>query len=86
MCSVLLGAISEAALHHALTPLVERLGLSAVVADAVALALALAVIVFLHVVYGEMIPKNIAIARPERAADPALVPSLVMVVARRAHP
>ncbi len=78
VCSVLLGAISEAALHHALTPVVERLGLSAVVADAVALALALAVIVFLHVVYGEMIPKNIAIARPERAAI-RLVPPLVMV-------
>ena len=78
VCSVLLGAISEAALHHALTPVVERLGLSEVVADAVALALALAVIVFLHVVYGEMIPKNIAIARPERAAI-RLVPPLVMV-------
>ena len=78
VCSVLLGAVSEAALHHALVPVAERLGLSAVVADVVALALALAVIVFLHVVYGEMIPKNISIARPERSAV-ALVPALVMV-------
>ncbi len=78
VCSVLLGAISEAALHHALTPLFERIGISALVADAAALALALAIVVFLHVVYGEMIPKNIAIARPERSAI-LLVPSLVTV-------
>jgi CBS domain containing-hemolysin-like protein len=78
VCSVLLGAISEAALHHALTPLAEQLGLSPVVADVVALALALAIVVFLHVVYGEMIPKNIAIARPERSAI-LLVPALVGV-------
>ncbi len=78
VCSVLLGAVSEAALHHALEPVVARLGLSEVVADVVALALALAIVVFLHVVYGEMIPKNISIARPDRAAL-ALVPSLVAV-------
>jgi len=77
VCSVLLGAVSEAALHHALVPLTERLGLSEVVADVVALVIALAIVVFLHVVYGEMIPKNISIARPERAAV-LLVPPLVM--------
>ncbi|QKE84074.1 hemolysin family protein [Arthrobacter sp. NEB 688] len=78
VCSVLLGAVSEAALHHALVPLAEGLGLSTVVADVVALLLALAVVVFLHVVYGEMIPKNISIAKPERAAI-VLVPPLVWV-------
>jgi CBS domain containing-hemolysin-like protein len=78
VCSVLLGAVSEAALHHAFVPVVEHLGLSTVVADVVALVLALTIVVFLHVVYGEMIPKNISIAKPERAAV-VLVPSLVMV-------
>ncbi|MBT9254153.1 hemolysin family protein [Phycicoccus sp. MAQZ13P-2] len=78
VCSVLLGAVSEAALHHALVPVAEGLGLSTVVADVVALLLALAVVVFLHVVYGEMIPKNISIAKPERAAV-VLVPPLVWV-------
>src|SRR4051812_16235141 len=75
VCSVLLGAVSEAALHHALVPVVAVLGLSEVVADAVALVLALTVVVFLHVVYGEMIPKNISIARSDRAAV-VLVPPL----------
>ncbi|MBD3781641.1 MAG: HlyC/CorC family transporter [Micrococcales bacterium] len=78
VCSVLLGALSEAALHHALVPVVVGVGLSEVVAEGVALALALAIVVFLHVVYGEMIPKNISIARPERAAV-VLVPPLVWV-------
>ena len=66
VCSVLLGAVSEAALHHALVPVAEQLGLSEVVADAVALVLALAIVVFLHVVFGEMIPKNIS-HRPARS-------------------
>jgi CBS domain containing-hemolysin-like protein len=78
VCSVLLGAVSEAALHDALVPLGAWLGLPPAAADVAALALALLVVVFLHVVYGEMIPKNIAIARPERAAM-VLVPPLVVV-------
>ncbi len=78
VCSVLLGAVSEAALHHALEPVIVDLGLSEVVADVVALAIALTIVVFLHVVYGEMIPKNISIAKPERAAV-ILVPPLVAV-------
>ncbi|HYN29695.1 MAG TPA: hemolysin family protein [Dermatophilaceae bacterium] len=84
VCSVLLGAVSEAALHHALVPVVERVGLPTGVADGAALALALLVVVYLHVVVGEMIPKNISIAEPERAAV-ALVPALV-VVARVVRP
>ena len=78
VCSVLLGAISEAALHHALEPVMERIGVPHAFTDGVALALALLVVVYLHVVVGEMIPKNIAIAGPERAAL-ALVPALLYV-------
>ena len=78
VCSVLLGAISEAALHHAFVPVVEALGLPAAVADGAALVLALLVVVYLHVVVGEMIPKNLAISRPERIAL-LLVPPLFWV-------
>lgn len=84
VCSVLLGAISEAALHHALLPLVERAGWPAGVADGAALALALLVVVYLHVVVGEMIPKNLAIAAPDRAAL-ILVPPL-FALARVSRP
>ena len=78
VCSVLLGAISEAALHHALVGPLEAVGAPEEVADVAALVLALLIVVFLHVVVGEMIPKNLSIATPERAAI-ALVPALVMV-------
>jgi CBS domain containing-hemolysin-like protein len=76
--SVLLGAISEAALHHALEPLMERAGLPHGLADGAALALALLIVVYLHVVVGEMVPKNLAIAAPERSAL-LLVPALLYV-------
>ncbi|WP_406829956.1 hemolysin family protein [Pedococcus sp. KACC 23699] len=78
VCSVLLGAVSEAALHHALEPVVRHLGLPTGVADGAALALALLVVVYLHVVVGEMIPKNLALAGPERAAL-VLVPVLLFI-------
>ena len=82
--SVLLGAISEAALHHALEPVVHHLGLSDAMTDAIALVLAILVVVYLHVVVGEMIPKNLAIAAPERVAT-ILVPPLVLV-SKLTHP
>lgn len=78
VCSVLLGAISESALHHALEPVVHHLSLPDGVTDGVALALALLVVVYLHVVVGEMIPKNLALAGPERSAL-ILVPVLLFV-------
>ncbi|MGA8979911.1 MAG: hemolysin family protein, partial [Pedococcus sp.] len=78
VCSVLLGAVSESALHHALEPVVEHLGLPTGVADGAALALALLIVVYLHVVVGEMIPKNLALAGPERSAL-VLVPALMFI-------
>lgn len=78
VCSVLLGAISESALHHALEPVVHHLGLPDGVTDGLALALALLVVVYLHVVVGEMIPKNLALAGPERSAL-ILVPVLLYI-------
>ena len=78
VCSVLLGAISESALHQALEPVVHHLGLPDRVTDGVALALALLVVVYLHVVVGEMIPKNLALAGPERSAL-ILVPVLLFI-------
>ena len=78
VCSVLLGAISESALHHALEPVVHHLGLPEGVTDGLALALALLIVVYLHVVVGEMIPKNLALAGPERAAL-VLVPVLLFL-------
>ncbi len=78
VCSVLLGAISEAALHHALEPVMASLGVPDAMTDLTALLLAIGIVVYLHVVVGEMVPKNISISSPERAAL-VLVPPLVTV-------
>ena len=68
LCSLGLGAVAEPALAHLLEPLFHAVGVPEHLLHPVALVLALAVVVYLHVVAGEMIPKNLAIAGPERAA------------------
>jgi CBS domain containing-hemolysin-like protein len=78
VCSVGLGALAEAALHDMLEPVFHGWGLADAWASGVALALALLLVSYLHVVVGEMIPKNIAIAGPERSAL-LLVPPLFFI-------
>jgi CBS domain containing-hemolysin-like protein len=77
-CSVGLGALAEAALHHLLEPVFHAWGLPEAWSGGVALALALLIVSYLHVVVGEMIPKNLAIAGPDRAAI-VLVPPLFFI-------
>jgi CBS domain containing-hemolysin-like protein len=78
VCSVGLGALAEAALHHLFEPVFAAWGMGAAWAGGVALAVALLIVSYLHVVVGEMIPKNIAIAGPERSAL-LLVPPLYAI-------
>ncbi|MCW2815114.1 MAG: corC 2 [Nocardioides sp.] len=78
ICSVGLGAVGEPALAHLIEPLFERAGVPEGLLHPVAFVLALTVVVFLHVVLGEMVPKNIALAGPERSAL-VLGPILVAV-------
>jgi CBS domain containing-hemolysin-like protein len=68
MCSLGLGAIGEPAVAHLIEPLFEAAGMSDALLHPIAFAIALAVVVTLHMVLGEMVPKNIAIAGPERSA------------------
>ena len=68
MCSLGLGAIGEPAVAHLIEPLFEAAGVPEAVLHPVAFTIALAVVVTLHMVLGEMVPKNIAIAGPERSA------------------
>jgi CBS domain containing-hemolysin-like protein len=63
-----LGAVAEPALAHLIEVPFKALGMPEGLVHPVAFALALAVVVYLHVVIGEMVPKNIAIAAPERSA------------------
>ena len=69
IASLGLGAVAEPAVAH----LLEE-GLSSIVEipeaalHTIAFVIALALVVFLHMVIGEMAPKNLTIARPEQAA------------------
>lgn len=68
ICSLSLGAIAEPALAHVLEGPFGALGLPEDMLHPVAFVLALMVVVFMHTVIGEMVPKNITLAGPERAA------------------
>lgn len=68
MCSLGLGAIGEPAVAHLLEPALESLGMPEALLHPIAFVVAMTIVVGLHMVLGEMVPKNIAIAGPERSA------------------
>ncbi|MDH6124767.1 hemolysin family protein [Kitasatospora sp. GP82] len=68
VCSLLLGALAEPTIAHLLEGPFHAVGMPESLVHPVGYALALALVVFLHMVIGEMVPKNISLAGPERAA------------------
>ncbi|MET0423866.1 MAG: hemolysin family protein [Actinoplanes sp.] len=68
ICSLGLGALAEPALAHGLEGPFGAIGLPENAIHPVAFVLALGIVVFLHTVVGEMVPKNITLAGPERSA------------------
>lgn len=68
VCSLVLGAIAEPAIADLIEPGLDALRVPHGLLHPVAFAIGLAIVVYLHVVMGEMIPKNLALAGPERAA------------------
>jgi CBS domain containing-hemolysin-like protein len=68
VCSLLILVISEPAMHALLEGPLVYLGFSESAAGGVAFAITLVLVSFLHVVIGEMVPKNISFSVPERAA------------------
>ncbi len=83
ICSLGLGAIAEPALAHLLETPFAWVGLPESARHPVAFVLALAVVVFLHTVLGEMVPKNITLAGPEASALVLGPPMLAFCVATR---
>lgn len=78
VCSLLLLNISEPAIHHLLVVPLQAAGLPAGLADGTAFGIALLLVTFLHVTFGEMVPKNISVSVADRAAL-LLAPPLVVV-------
>lgn len=78
ICSLLILNVSEPAIHHLLAAPLHAIGWSDGVVDAVSFTIALLIVSFLHVVFGEMVPKNLAFSVPDRAVL-LLAPPLVWV-------
>ncbi|MET8815519.1 hemolysin family protein [Streptomyces sp. NPDC004549] len=68
VCSLTLGAVAEPTVAHLLEPLFEAAHLPEGMIHPLGYAIALAAVVFFHLVIGEMVPKNLAMAAPEKAA------------------
>jgi magnesium and cobalt exporter, CNNM family len=84
VCSILLGRVGEPAVAHLLSKPFELVGVSDTVLHTVSFVVSLSIVVTLHVLLGEMVPKNIAIAGPESAAM-LLIPTYLVYI-RAARP
>jgi CBS domain containing-hemolysin-like protein len=83
VASLLLGRIGEAAVANLLRTTLGLTDLHPALLHTLSLVIALAIVVTLHVLLGEMVPKNIALAGPERTAMLLVPPYLVYVRAAR---
>jgi len=78
VCSTGLGIVAEPALAHLVEGPLEAVGAPEGLVHPIAFVLALAVVVYLHVVLGEMVPKNVTVSNPDRAVL-WFTPPLVML-------
>ncbi|MFX0538397.1 hemolysin family protein [Ornithinimicrobium sp. Y1847] len=74
LCTLALGALAKPAVAELLGPVIGALGAPDVAAGAISVALAVSIVVFLHMVVGEMAPKSWAISHPETSAMALAVP------------
>ena len=75
VCSLLILVIAEPSIHELLAGPLEATGLPEDAQAAIAFTVSLILVTYLHVLIGELVPKQFAFAIPERAAL-ALVPAL----------
>jgi CBS domain containing-hemolysin-like protein len=66
--SLLILLIAEPSIHHLLEYPLYAIGVPDAIVSTVSFVIALLLVTYLHVVIGEMVPKNLALAVPERAA------------------
>ncbi|MDK6401048.1 hemolysin family protein [Schaalia turicensis] len=78
VASTTLGVVAEPAIAHLVEHPLVSLGLPASSAHVVGFIAALIIVLFLHVVFGEMVPKNVSIANPARLLL-LLAPPLVAI-------
>ena len=76
VCSLLILNVSEPAIHHLLEIPLELTGLPEEAIGTIAFIIALLIVSYLHVVFGEMVPKNLSFSIPDQAVL-ILAPPLV---------
>jgi CBS domain containing-hemolysin-like protein len=84
LCTLVLGIVAEPAIAHLLEPLFGAVGVPEALIHAISFVIALSLATYLHMLLGEMVPKNIALAEPTKTAL-VLGPPLV-AVARALRP
>ena len=77
-CTLVLGIVAEPAVAHLLEPVFHAAHVPQGAVHPVSFVIALALATYLHMLFGEMVPKNIALADPVRVAL-LLGPPLVAV-------
>lgn len=68
LCTLVLGIVAEPAIAHLLEPGFDAVGVPHGLVHPLAFVIALALATYLHMLLGEMIPKNLALADPVRSA------------------
>ncbi|MGV3114851.1 hemolysin family protein [Corynebacterium freneyi] len=82
-CSLIIGSVGEPAIASLIEAPFRSLGVPESLVHPIALVIALLIVTFLHMVLGEMVPKNIAIAKPPTTAAVVAAPLHVFVVVMR---
>ncbi|MFI1017762.1 hemolysin family protein [Streptomyces sp. NPDC020965] len=68
LCTLILGIVAEPAIAHLLEPVFHSLGVPEGAIHPISFVIALSLATYLHMLLGEMVPKNIALAEPTRTA------------------
>lgn len=84
VCSLLILLVAEPAIHHLMAVPLETVGMPMEIADVVAFTVALLIVTFLHVTFGEMVPKNISVSVADKAA--LLLAPPLMFISRLVNP
>ncbi|MCX5414169.1 hemolysin family protein [Streptomyces sp. NBC_00059] len=66
LCTLVLGIVAEPAIAHLLEPVFDSVGVPHGLVHPISFVIALSVATYLHMLLGEMVPKNIALAEPLR--------------------
>src|SRR6478609_6976123 len=68
LCTLVLGVVAEPAIAHLLEPVFDAVGVPVALGHTLSFAIALTAATYLHMLLGEMIPKNVSLAEPVRSA------------------